>query len=83
MGYTNAMTKGLIIGLATLCLCSTASAFSFGTDKFKEEVDKETSAVKLTREVQQGGYGIVTTAELKSMIDSGKDMLIIDSYNFV
>jgi len=79
MGYFHAITKRMIAGLIVLGLSSTASAFSFGTDKFKEEVTKEESAVKLTREVQRGGYGIVTTAELKAMIDSGKDMLIIDT----
>jgi len=56
-----------------------ASAFAFGTDKFKEEVEKEQGAVKLLREVQQGGYGIVTTEELKGMIDAKKDILIIDT----
>ncbi len=56
-----------------------ASAFAFGTDKFKAEVEKEQEAVKLLREVQQGGYGIVTTDELKGMIDAKKDILIIDT----
>ncbi len=57
----------------------TGSAFAFGTDKFKGEVEKEQGAVKLLREVQQGGYGIVTTEELKGMIDAKKDILIIDT----
>ena len=56
-----------------------ASAFGFGTDKFQEELTLEKEAVKLTREVQQGEYGVVTTEELKGMIDSGKDILIIDT----
>lgn len=71
------MVQGLMVGLCILGL--SASAFGFGTDKFKEEVAKEQEAVKLTREVQQGGYGIVTTEELKAMIDAGKEMLIIDT----
>jgi rhodanese-related sulfurtransferase len=71
------MVQGLMVGLCVLGL--SASAFGFGTDKFKEEVAKEQEAVKLTREVQQGGYGIVTTEELKGMIDAGKEMLIIDT----
>ncbi|MGD9948419.1 MAG: rhodanese-like domain-containing protein [Desulfobulbus sp.] len=79
MGYSNTFSKGLITGLIVLGLSTSALAFSFGNDKFKEEVTKEQVAVKLTREVQQGGYGIVTTAELKGMIDSGKDLLIIDT----
>ncbi|MDD2462735.1 MAG: rhodanese-like domain-containing protein [Desulfobulbus sp.] len=79
MNYSNTLSKGLIAGLVILGLSTSASAFSIGSDKFKEEVTKEQSAVKLTREVQQGGYGIVTTAELKGMIDAGKDILIIDT----
>ncbi len=56
---------------------------SFGAavakDKFEAEVDKETAAVKLVREVQRGDYNVVTTAELKQWIDSGKTMVIVDT----
>jgi rhodanese-related sulfurtransferase len=48
-------------------------------NKFEKEVDKEKAAVKLLREVHSGGYGIVTAEELKKLIDSGKDILIIDT----
>lgn len=64
--------------LAVLCLA--VLGLSTGCDdKFKAEVEKENSAVKLLREVERGGYGIVKTDELKKMIDSGKDILIIDT----
>lgn len=69
--------QGVIASLFILGL--SASAFGFGTDKFKEELTKEQEAVKLTREVQQGGYGIVTTEELKGMIDAGQNILMIDT----
>ena len=65
--------------VALLVVGMSASAFAFGTDKFKEEVEKEQGAVKLLREVQHGGYGIVTTEELKNMIDVKQDILIIDT----
>lgn len=71
------LLHAVLTGLFVLCLSTSASAF--GTDKFKEEVEKEQGAVKLLREVQQGGYGIVTTEELKGMIDAGKDVLIVDT----
>ncbi|MBB5348016.1 rhodanese-related sulfurtransferase [Desulfoprunum benzoelyticum] len=71
------MLQGLLVGF--LLLGVSVSAFAFGTGKFKEEVSREQEAVKLTREVQQGGYGLVTTDELKGMIDAGKDVLIIDT----
>ncbi len=48
-------------------------------DKFEKEVDKEQGAVKLVREVQQGGYDVIKTDELKKMIDDSKDILIIDT----
>ena len=44
----------------TLCLVGTG--FCFG----KKELETEASAVKLLREVEQGGYKIVTTEELKA-----------------
>lgn len=48
-------------------------------NKFEKEVDKEQAAVKLTREMQRGGYDIVTTAELKQWIDEDKQMVIVDT----
>jgi thiosulfate/3-mercaptopyruvate sulfurtransferase len=48
-------------------------------DKFEAEVDKESAAVKVVREVQRGDYDVVTTDELKKWIDSGKAMVIVDT----
>ncbi len=48
-------------------------------NKFEKEVDTEASAVKLAREIQRGGYDIVTTAELKQWIDDGRQMIIVDT----
>ena len=77
---TKKLWWGLMVGLFVVGI--SASAFAFGTDKFKQEVEKEQEAVKLLREVQQGGYDIVTTEELKGMIDAKKDLLIIDTMPF-
>lgn len=55
------------------------SAPVMAKNKFKKELEKEQGAVKLLREVQRGGYDVVTAEELKLWIDSGKDMLIIDT----
>ena len=73
------MFQGAIACLFILGLSASAFAFGLGTDKFKDESTKEQEAVKLTREVQQGGYGIVNAEELKGMIATGKEMLIIDT----
>ena len=51
----------------------------FGTDKFGQEVEKEKGAVKLVREVQRGDYDIITTEELKGLVDKKEDMLVIDT----
>ena len=54
-------------------------AMAFWDNKFEKELETETGAVKLVREVQRGGYDVVTTEELKKWIDSGKDMVIVDT----
>jgi len=62
----------LVAGLA-------APARAFLDNKFEKELETETGAVKLLREVQQGGYDVVATEELKKWIDSKKDMIIVDT----
>ena len=52
---------------------------AWSKNKFEKEVEKETAGVKLVREVRRGDYDLVTTAELKTWIDAGKKMLIIDT----
>lgn len=67
-----AIVSVLVAGLA----CPAMAIFD---NKFEKEVEKETGAVKLVREVQRGGYDLVTTEQLKGWIDSGKDMVIVDT----
>jgi len=62
----------LAAGLAT-------PAAAFLDNKFEKELQTETGAVKLVREVQRGGYDVVTTEELKKWVDSKKDMVIVDT----
>ena len=71
---------GFIFGLFTILLANILPAGA--KDKFENEVQTEEIAVKLVREVQKGGYGIITTSELKELIDSGKDILIVDTMPF-
>lgn len=70
----------LAVGLPVLFLST--SAFAFWDNKFEQEVEKEASSVKLAREVLAGGYGIITTEELKKLLDSGKDVLMVDTMPF-
>lgn len=65
--------------IAGLAICIASNSFAFGTSKFKDEVEKETAGVKLVREVMQGGYDVISTAELDQLINSGKEIRIIDT----
>ena len=74
--YRSVLKMVLVLGLVAGI---TSPAAAFLGNKFEKEVEKETGAVKLVREVQSGGYNVVTTEELKKWIDSGKDMMIVDT----
>lgn len=66
--------------VVTCVLIGIASpAFALFDNKFEKEVEKEAGAVKLVREVKRGGYDLVTTDELKKWMDSGKDIVIVDT----
>ncbi len=71
--------KGLVL-LAVLMLL--APAVAKAGNQFEDEVAKEAAAVKLAREAVAGGYGLVTTEELKKWMDEKKDMLIVDTMPF-
>lgn len=73
----NFIKKAMAVG--TLAALSFALIGCFGTSKFEKEVEKETGAVKLVREVQRGNYDVITTAELKALMDKKTDMLIVDT----
>lgn len=74
------MLKMMIVSMVVFGLAGPAMALF--DDKFEKELEKEKGAVKLVREVQRGGYDVVTTEELKKQIDSGKDMVIVDAMPF-
>ena len=63
-----------LVVLAVFCLAQTALA-----DKFEDEAAKEKEAVKLVRDTQKGGYGLVSTEELRKWLDSGKKVVIVDT----
>jgi thiosulfate/3-mercaptopyruvate sulfurtransferase len=48
-------------------------------NKFEKEVDNEQATVKLVREVQRGNYNVITAKELKDLMGSEKNLLIIDT----
>lgn len=65
--------------LSCLMLFAASSAFGFGTSKFEKEVEKETGAVKLVREVVRGGYDVITTKELDELLNSDEELLVVDT----
>lgn len=71
--------KSLLYWIMVGVLFFGLSGQAMAKNKFEKEVDKETGAVKLVREVQRGGYDVVATEELKKWIDSGKEMVVVDT----
>jgi thiosulfate/3-mercaptopyruvate sulfurtransferase len=68
------MLVWLVCVTLTLGLTSNGYCF-FG----KKELETEKISVNLVREVERGGYKIITTDELKGWIDGKKDMVIVDT----
>ena len=50
-----------------------------GKNKFQQEVETESASVKLARETVDGDYSLITTHELKKLLDDKTDMLLIDA----
>ena len=74
------MTKMKVFGILLLVnLFVLGLAGSSMAEWGSKELDTEKIAVNLLKEVERGGYKVVTTAELKGWIDQKKDMLIVDT----
>lgn len=50
-----------------------------GTNKFEQEVTIEASSVKFAREAVSGQYPILSTAEVKKLLDDGTKCLLVDA----
>ena len=77
MKKVSGVRMGLLVLVSVLLLSSPVLA-AWGS----KEMDTEKIAVTFAREVERGGYKIVTTEELKGWIDQKKEMLIIDTMPF-
>ena len=62
-----------------LLLLTTSCMAGCGTNRFQQEVQTEETAVKLANETVDGGYHLVTTTEVKKMLNGGDDFLLIDA----
>lgn len=76
----SAKTRFTFLAIATafigLSFSVDAGLFS---NKFEAETEIEAVAIKLHKETQSGGYKLIDTQGLKSLIDSNKEVLIIDA----
>ncbi len=69
------ITHGTVLLVTALLFSGNAIA----ENTFEKEVTKEKGAIKLVKEVQQGGYDVVSTEDLNTWIKEKKDMVIIDT----
>lgn len=68
-----------LIGAGGVIAYAQISGVSILENTFSREVKKEAGAVKLSREVVKGGYDLVTTVEFKKWMETGKEMIIVDT----
>jgi rhodanese-related sulfurtransferase len=68
-------TSVVCAALLLLAAAGPASALDWG----RGELEDEATVVKILREVEKGGYGVVSTEELKGWYDARKDMLVVDT----
>lgn len=71
-------TKRTLISGLIITLALSTSVFA-EMNLFQKEVETETVAVKLVKDVVKGGYDLITTTELKALIDAKKDMVVVDT----
>lgn len=50
-----------------------------GTNQFQQEVQIEESAIKLSNETLAGDYPLISTKELKELVDGKASVLIVDA----
>ncbi len=65
--------------LVAVILLGVSCMVGCGTNKFEQEVIIETSAVKLAKEVASGQYELLTTGELKKLIDEKTPLVLLDA----
>lgn len=73
----NAMKNFVVTAALTLLAAGTmvSTTHAWGV----KELETEKSVVTFSREVERGGYGVVSTEELKKWMDEKKPMLIVDT----
>lgn len=70
--------RNLIAIAATVALTGAGSALA--GNSLLLETATEALALKVANEVQQGGYKLLSVADMKKMIDAKEDMVLIDAH---
>jgi rhodanese-related sulfurtransferase len=70
--------KLIALILGSIIACSISGA-GYALEWGSKETETEKLAVQFADQVKKGGYGIVTTDELKAWIDKKEPMLIVDT----
>lgn len=74
MVLINSQTARVLIGGLLLLF-----AVGCGTNKFAQELQTEESAIKLHNETDRGEYELISTKELKTLLDSDKEIVLVDA----
>ena len=74
------ITKSKLTALVLGCIlaCST-SGVVYALEWGVKEIETEKLAIQFAAQVRKGGYGMVTTEELKVWLDNKEPMLIVDT----
>ncbi len=75
------LKRRILVGVMVIMslVMMTGCASKVGTAKDGNEVSIEAAAIKLANAKSEAGYELVSTADLKTWIDDGKDMVLIDT----
>lgn len=73
------LKKSFLGAAAALVLLFLSAPALHAANKFEKEVTTEKIAVKLAREVVKGDYNLITARELKDLMDSKTEMILVDT----
>jgi len=65
--------------LLFLSLALSSMGLACGTNRFEAELETERAAIKLAKETVQGGYALISTSELKTLLDSDEELVLVDA----
>lgn len=73
------MRKVCLFVFVAFAFMTIAGCAGHGTSVRGKEIPIETAAVKLAADAKAGGFKLITTADLKKMLDEGKKITIIST----